>query len=154
VFGTQGAYLVDFYHLSEYLAAAAKACGGDDPSGWLAEQQQCMKTDQHGQVLQALATFIEPPEVPNAQAPVRACDRYLRNRPGQFDYQQALAAALPIGSGEIESAHRYVIQQRLKLPGAWWLAANAESMLALRTLRANHDWQQYWDDQQSQPLAA
>jgi hypothetical protein len=27
---------------------------------------------------------------------------------------------LPIGSGEIESAHRYVAQQRLKRPGAWW----------------------------------
>ena len=153
VFGSQATYLVDFYHLSEYLAAAAKPCAGNDHNAWLAEQQQRMKTDQCEQVLQALAPFIEPAEVPNEQAPVRACDRYLRNRPQQLAYQQALAAELPIGSGEIESAHRYVIQARLKLPGAWWVAANADNMLGLRTLRANNDWQQYWDQLQ-QPVAA
>jgi hypothetical protein len=49
------------------------------------------------------------------------------------------------GYGEIERAHRYVIQQRLKLPGAWWKADNVESMLALRVVRANEDWDQYWD---------
>lgn len=49
-----------------------------------------------------------------------------------------------LGSGEIESAHRYVIQKRLKLPGAWWLEEHAETMLALRTHRANHDWANYW----------
>jgi hypothetical protein len=30
------------------------------------------------------------------------------------------ASTRPIGSGEIESTHRYIVQQRLKLPGAWW----------------------------------
>jgi len=34
--------------------------------------------------------------------------------------------------------------KRLKLPGAWWQAANAESMLALRVNRANHEWKDYW----------
>lgn len=41
--------------------------------------------------------------------PVTACDRYLRNRLDQLDYQGALQQGLPIGSGEIESAHRYII---------------------------------------------
>ena len=27
---------------------------------------------------------------------------------------------LPIGSGEIESAHKYIPQKRLKIPGATW----------------------------------
>jgi hypothetical protein len=38
-----------------------------------------------------------------------------------------LAAGLPIGSGEIESAHRYVIQNRLKIAGAWWKMENLSS---------------------------
>jgi hypothetical protein len=37
-----------------------------------------------------------------------------------------------VGSGEIESAHRYIAQQRLKRPGAWWRVDHAEYMLALR----------------------
>jgi len=39
--------------------------------------------------------------------------------------------------------HRYVIQERLKLLGAWWKAAG--SMLALRVVRANNLWDDYWD---------
>ena len=65
----------------------------------------------------------------DADAPVRACHRYLSNRLDHLDYQGALATGLPIGSGEIESAHRYVVQQRLKRPGAWWTPDNAEAML-------------------------
>jgi hypothetical protein len=76
---------------------------------------------------------------PREQAPVRACHRYMVNRRSQFDYKEALARDLPIGSGAIESAHRYVIQDRLKLAGAWWTAENAHNMLALRTLRANNN---------------
>ncbi|MBK1630437.1 ISKra4 family transposase, partial [Thiohalocapsa halophila] len=42
------------------------------------------------------------------------------------------------------SAHRYVVQQRLKRPGAWWTPDNAEAMLALRLVRANGQWSAYW----------
>jgi hypothetical protein len=72
---------------------------------------------------------------------VRACHRYLSGRRDQLNYREALAEGLPIGSGEIESAHRYVAQKRLKLPGAW---RHAEPMLALRINRLNGDWQDYW----------
>jgi hypothetical protein len=87
---------------------------------------------------------MEPEAVPNAEAPVRACYRYLTNRLGQLDYPAALEAGLPIGSGEVESAHRYVIQERLKIAGAWWKEEQAQDMLALRVCRANHDWEAYW----------
>ena len=76
--------------------------------------------------------------------PVRRCHRYLSHRTQQLNYQHALANELPIGSGEIESAHRYIVQARLKRPGAWWRAANAEHMLALRLNRANRQWHDYW----------
>ncbi len=49
-----------------------------------------------------------------------------------------------MGSGEIKSTHRYVIQKRLKLSGAWWKAANVEPMLALHVVRANDNWDEYW----------
>ena len=92
----------------------------------------------------ALAPHLEAEEVAEKAAPVRGCSRSLTNRPGQFDSQRALAAELPIGSGEIASAQRSVIQPRLKLAGAWWKADTAAEMLALRTLRANGQWNQYW----------
>ena len=144
VFGQQGTYLVDFYHLSAYLAAAAPRCAPETPAPWVAQQQTQLKQSNVAAVQAALAPHLEAEEVADKAAPVRCCFRYLTNRPGQFDYQRALAAQLPIGSGEIESAHRYVIQQRLKLAGAWWKEDTAADMLALRTLRANGQWNQYW----------
>jgi hypothetical protein len=101
-FGPAGRYLVDFYHVSEYLAAA--------------------------------------------EAPVRTAHRYLTERRGQLDYAGARARGLPIGSGEIESGHRHVVQQRLKLAGAWWKEPNAEAMLGLRVGRANGLWESYWQE--------
>ena len=143
--GTQATYLIDFYHLCEYLEAAAKATPGDH-SQWLSLQKQRMKDHQVRRVLYSLGLFTESPQVPDDQAPVRACYRYIDNRPGQFNYKEASRLGLPIGSGEIESGNRHVIQDRLKRPGAWWAEQNVQPMLNLRTLRANGNWESYWQE--------
>jgi hypothetical protein len=149
-FGTQGQYLVDFFHVCDYLAAAAKVCAPEDPKAWLERQKARLKANRSAAVLGDLLGAIEPPALPDEQAPVRVCHRYLSHRRHQLDYAGARAAGLPIGSGEIESAHRYVVQQRLKRPGAWWTPANAEAMLALRLVRANDQWADYWRSQDKQ----
>lgn len=144
-FGPQARYLVDFYHVCDSLAAAAKTCAPEAPHGWLETQQRLLKNNEGTAVLNQLRPYGEAEEIDNDHAPVRACLRYLNNRLHQLDSQGALEKGLPLGSGEIESAHRYVIQQRLKLPGAWGKADNVESMLALRVTRANGDWDNYWE---------
>lgn len=143
-FGAQASYLVDFYHVCDYLAAASSTCAPAAPHAWLETQKQRLKNNDVAAVLNQLHEYEEAEEVASDQAPVRACVRYLHNRPQHLDYKGALEKGLPIGSGEIESAHRYVIQRRLKLPGAWWKAENVEPMLALRVVRANEDWDTYW----------
>jgi len=144
-FGKQATYLIDFYHVCEYLAEAATAlCCEEKQKSWLEEQKHFLKNSQTAKVLNNLLTHIEPLSIPEEKAPVRACHRYLTNRLHQLNYKAAIDAELPIGSGEIESAHRYIIQKRLKIQGAWWLEDTAENMLALRTYRANDDWEDYW----------
>jgi hypothetical protein len=145
-FGAQGSYLIDFYHVCEYLSAAAKTIAPDAAAGkaWLEAQKDALKTGRVDAVLGALDPHREAPEVSDDQAPVRICHRYLGARKDQLKYREALAEGLPIGSGEIESAHRYVAQKRLKLPGAWWLVEHAEHMLALRIHRLNGEWEDYW----------
>jgi hypothetical protein len=151
-FGGQGCYLVDFYHVSEYLAAAAPTCAAADPAAWRQCQAQRLKTNQLEAVLTELAVHIEPePLVRRArrqdepsESPVRDCHRYLSNRRHHLDYAGALAVGWPIGSGLIEGGHRHVLQARLKRPGAWWKTDNARDMIALRVLRVNGDWDAYW----------
>lgn len=143
-FNGQASYLIDFYHLSQYLAKAGESI----PAGnrrWLHRQQERLKANRISEVLKELTAKLESDEVADEQAPVRRCVRYMQNRLKWMDYRAALAADLPIGSGEVESGHRSVIQARLKLSGAWWKEENAENMLALQTMRASGEWQSYWD---------
>lgn len=146
-FGSQGSYLVDFYHVCDYLSAAATAihAGAEMAKAWLNQQKERLKSGNCAEVIESLRAHLEADEVADSEAAVRACHRYLSRRKDQLDYPGALASNLPIGSGEIESAHRYIVQKRLKLPGSWWCAANAEHMLALRLNRANRQWDSYWN---------
>jgi hypothetical protein len=144
VFGTQATYLVDFFHLSEYLAQAAEKCCKEAPRKWLKAQQIKMRNGKIAEVIKELEKQLEPEEIKDEEAAVRRCYRYMENRRGQFKYREALREELPIGSGEIESGNRSVIQKRLKIPGAWWNIETAEHILALRCVRINGDWELYW----------
>jgi len=147
-FGTQAQYLVDFYHLCDYLSAAGDVIARDDKSAWMQEKQDWLKDNCWPEVLESLRPYLEEASIDDPDAPVRACFRYISNRCHFLDYKGALALGLPIGSGEIESAHRYVIQTRLKIAGAWWKEENLSKMLALRIVRANQDWENYWGNVQ------
>lgn len=143
-FGEQATFLVDFYHLSEYLGAAAQAIAGRGAKSWLWQQQERMKANRSAEVLAELASHREAESVQDVSAPVRRCERYMQARLEHMDYAGALERGLPIGSGEIESGNRSVLQSRLKLSGAWWTQENAEKMLALRVARVNGEWRPYW----------
>jgi len=115
-FGQQGRYTVDLFHVGEYLAAAAP-----DPAHaktFVAQLREALRANDLPSVLATLRPREEPPEVPDAKAPVRTALRYLGNRTDQLDYARALALDLPVGSGLIESGHRHVLQSRIKKAGA------------------------------------
>jgi hypothetical protein len=142
-FGWQGKYLIDFYHVSEYLAAAASAVVGPKRTGcWLRKQKARLMMGQASKILRSLQPHREA--VGALETPVEDAARYIRQRLEHLHYDQARKANLPIGSGEVESGHRHVIQQRLKLAGAWWKQTNAQAMMALRVARANGCWDAYW----------
>lgn len=143
VFGSHGTYLIDFYHLCQYLAMAANCLAPNEQFAWSKEQQELMKQNKAEIVMRRLKQHIDS-EQSEHECGALKCYNYMEKRTHHFDYEGALKNKLPIGSGEVESGHRSVVQKRLKLSGAWWIEKNAENMLALRTIRANGDWQNYW----------
>jgi hypothetical protein len=108
-FGERATFLVDFYHLSEYLGAAAGAIAGEGARAWLRRQQELLKVNRSAQVLAELAAQREAESVAEESAPVRRCERYLRARLAHVDYAGAIERGWPIGSGEIESGNRSVV---------------------------------------------
>lgn len=142
-FGEQGSYLVDFWHVSQYVAAAAeKIVRPGKATQWRRRQQGRLLENKVSQVLRSLRPHCEPEGQP--ETPVRAAWTYISERADHLDYAGARKQGLPIGSGEVEGGHRHVIQERLKLSGCWWKETNASSMLNLRTARANNLWAKYW----------
>jgi len=145
VFGSQGTFLCDYFHVSEYLGAAAPSCRAQAPERWRRTQQDRLKRGALAKVIEALAEHLEPPGTPEELAPVRNGHRYVTNRTDCLDYPRALRLGLPIGSGMIESGHRHVLQARLKKAGAAWLITNADRIANLRVLRANGQWLTLWN---------
>ncbi len=69
-------------------------------------------------------------------------------------YDEYHAQGYPLGSGEVESAHRYIPQKRLKIAGASWKPETVNQMLAVRVMRANGWWAEFWQQRQAKLLAA
>jgi hypothetical protein len=134
---------LDFFHVCEYLGAAQKA-GAGTHKRWLEVQQNRLLTNHPERILAALEPYAEPLETLDEDAPVRSAIRYLSKRINQLDYQYAQDNELPIGSGMIEGGHRHVLQNRLKISGAWWKQDNLNAMAHLCVCRANEHEDQYW----------
>jgi hypothetical protein len=69
---------------------------------------------------------------------------YLLNHADLVDYHSYLAAGLPIASGVIEGACRYLVKDRMDITGARWGLDSAEAVLKLRALKASGDLDLYW----------
>ena len=56
----------------------------------------------------------------------------------------------PIATGVIEGACRHLVKDRMDITGARWGLTGAETLLKLRAVRSNGDFEQYWDYHLSQ----
>jgi hypothetical protein len=135
-------YLLDRYHLLEHLYAGAMGLPqGLLPKEWVKRQLEAIDAGEVDKVVSECRKLAgrQPENV------LKGLARYLDNQRGHLDYAWTKAQGLPIGSGAVEGGHRHIIQERLKLPGAWWNEESLNPMLALRTLRANGWWETFWN---------
>lgn len=149
VFGDDANVLTDFYHVSEYLAAAAPVCRPHAHRYWFKVQQRRLKRGAWESVVATMEPFAETADIDDKDAPVRTAIRYMTNRSQCLDYPRAIKEGLPIGSGLIESAHKHVLQARLKKAGCAWLERNAHAMAQVRVMRANGLWDQLWENKEA-----
>lgn len=148
-FGTRCKFHLDLYHVCEYLAGAAASTpmSPAQRKGWLEDRKQSLRRGEGAAVIGELRKLPAAAGDQGEQTPVADAIGYLDKRLHQLDYPEAIRRDLPIGSGEVESAHRHVLQKRLKIPGAWWRLERAEEMAQLRAMRANRRWTEFWNQQ-------
>ena len=134
-------FILDQPHLKHHLYDTADALEltGKERSIWL----NCLLSlINHGQVKKVLTRLKNWSG--KGEQTVANLFNYLERFRNAIHYDKYRLLGLPIGSGEIESAHRYIPQKRLKIPGATWHPDNINPMLALRIIRANNWWHDFW----------
>jgi hypothetical protein len=140
--------VLDLIHVMEYLWKAAyvfHAEGSPDAEAWVMERLLWLLCGQAGQVIAAIRRSATRRGLSRAdRKPADTCATYLERHRAYLHYDRYLQAGLPVATGVIEGACRYLVRDRMELTGARWSLDGAEAILRLRSLRASGDWEAYW----------
>ncbi len=70
---------------------------------------------------------------------------YLSPRSDMMRYKDYIEEDLPIASGIVEGAARYVVGERMDCSGMRWIPERAEALLHLRCVELNGDWEKFFE---------
>ena len=128
----------------ERLNEALNDLEGGLPAGWArdAEIEQRLRARGVGRPENRIYSCRDA----SGRKAIATTCRYLadRTRTRLMRYAGALRDGLPIATGVIEGACRYLVKDRMDRTGARWSLAGAEAVLRLRALRASDDFDDYW----------
>jgi hypothetical protein len=132
--------ILDFYHAKEHACefAALQFRQKELRNAWIDQAQEWLIEDQLDLLIEELGQML--PANPLA---AKARDKllgYYWNNYHRMQYKSFREQGVLIGSGPIESAHRTVIQKRLKRSGQRWIAHNAQKVINLRVANLSHNW--------------
>lgn len=126
--------VLDYYHACEHLHEFSNSFFKDKAleQKWTTEQKELILRSQAVEVLKNVKAIAPQ----NKEADKLTA--YYESNKDRMDYQKykQLGCGI-IGSGAIESAHRTVIQKRMKLSGQRWSKQGAQNMLNLRVINKN-----------------
>ena len=131
--------VLDFYHAMEHIGNYLTLVLTKEK---LKQQMECLGSLFKEEGLDAVLSEIKNtrPRTKTQKEELVKLEKYLINNRSRMDYPNYLSRGLLIGSGAIESAHRTVIQRRMKLSGQRWSKQGAQRMLNLRTLNMSGYW--------------
>jgi hypothetical protein len=125
--------VLDFYHASQYLSETLATCRSMPK----AQRQALYKRLRHAlrhqadgvevvlEALRTLATTQRGTAIPRALG-------YVETHAHRMRYVTLEARKLPIGSGQVESAVRRVVNRRFKAPGSFWTETTVSGLMHLR----------------------
>jgi len=145
--------IVDIVHVIEYLWLAGRALFGEsnpEAESWVGDRLLALLSGRTGgEVARTIRWWASQREAQldaTARKAIGRATRYLadRTRTRLMHYADALRDGLPIATGVIEGACRYLVKDRMDRTGARWSLHGAEAILRLRALRTSGDFDEYW----------
>lgn len=130
--------ILDYYHACEHLHQFSNIVFKDkkEEQNWTNDQKELLLKSNTLKVIENIKEAAKN----NGGAAEKLIAYYEANIDRMdYAYYKQIGCGI-IGSGAIESAHRTVIQKRMKLSGQRWSKDGAQKMLNLRVINKNHQW--------------
>ena len=143
-FGSDIHRLVDLYHVTEKLGAAARVIAASDSGGTLSRWKMALLNRETA----ATDILVElddsgMDEGVGEDHPVHAAMTYLGSHSVNADrmnYALARRLGLPLGSGNVEATCKSLFEMRLKRCGARWKEETGQHIVQLRALALSDRW--------------
>ncbi|QRN03474.1 ISKra4 family transposase [Legionella sp. MW5194] len=143
--------VLDFFHATEYLAAASHAMYPIDTSArklWLDLACHRLKHEPQAasQLLDEMNNMLPNRQKQGLVDKLKSAITYFKNQRQRMDYNFYQMNNLPIGSGVTEAACKTLIKQRLCQSGMKWKNQGISMVLHLRALISTKGrWEQFWE---------
>jgi len=134
----QAIAILDYYHALGHLCQFATKVFPDkaERDKWTNQQKELLLDSN----VDGVIDNINMAKVSNMEAANELISYYESNKKRMdYKYYKTIGAGI-IGSGAIESAHRTLIQNRMKLSGQRWSLKGAQNMINLKTVYLNEQW--------------
>jgi len=137
--------ILDFYHAAENLWKAAVACldgRTKDAKDWFVGARHGLRHGDPDDVLYDIKRALTTKGLPEpARRVLGNLHEYLKRHREHIDYAKFKELGLPIGSGLVESACKWLIQQRFKGVGMRWSENGFNHLLHLRLAWVNSSFE-------------
>lgn len=135
--------ILDFYHAVQHLWQAAVAYSDGNPTRtpqmWFARMRHQLRHGFGKRIIKELDWLSKYKNTAEVTKPIlRQVRDYLKNHIDHIQYRQFKKQDLPIGSGMVESACKWLIGQRFKGTGMRWSEDGFNHLLHLRLAWVNH----------------
>lgn len=135
---------VDFWHVVEKLAAAAKVLARSDDEAramtWSWRRLLRHRKDAADVIRAELVASGREEVLVDGERPVHDAITYLTNNAARMNYAGAIKKGLPIGSGNVEATCKTLVGLRMKRCGSRWHNDTGNHVLHLRALAISDRW--------------
>jgi hypothetical protein len=132
--------VLDFYHAAGHLWRVATVlfdCQSDQLS-WFKRWRHALRHGQHRTVLAMLTSLVNTDLLSgSALHTLSQVQAYFQRHHAHIRYQHFYQQHMPLGSGMVESACKWLVQQRFKGVGMHWSESGLNHLLILRVAWAN-----------------
>lgn len=129
--------VLDVPHAAHWAMDCGKALLGEGhclQRQWDARVHQLLDADGPDTIIAELMECLPLTETDEQLAALDDVIGYYRTNAARMQYRSLRARGLPVGSGIVESAHRHVLQVRMKRAGQRWSLQRARRMVRLRAV--------------------